>query len=65
MTSTERLYYYRQKPGLLERANWSDAEGQPLAQSVPYPSVEVPQDWQVQVTHATDAEGWQYGSVFK
>ncbi|KAK9788836.1 hypothetical protein WJX73_008421 [Symbiochloris irregularis] len=53
-----------QRPGLLERPTWSDAQGQGLQVPAP-PTVENPRGWGVQVSHSTDSEGWQYASVFK
>ena len=53
----------RRAPALLERATWSDAEGNPLQlDPVPEPDGGA---WQLVVTPSTDCDGWQYGSVFK
>ncbi len=61
---------HRQIPALLERPPWSDDAGQPV--TLP----DTPNDaeratghsksgWVVHVSPATDADGWQYASVFK
>ncbi len=54
----------RQAPGLLDRSNWTDAEGKPV-QADPLPSDVSSTEWDLVFDHSTDAEGWVYGSVFK
>ena len=58
------LHVYRQAPALLERSQWSTADGNPV------PLASTPNggsdgDWEPIANHSTDAEGWTYGSVFK
>ena len=55
----------RRSPAVLERSHWSDAQGSPLN----FQSGQSPRhclaSWEVVVTVSTDADGWQYASVFK
>lgn len=54
----------RAAPALLERPAWSDEDGNPVALSRP-PHETRHFGWQLAVSTATSANGWQYASVFK
>ena len=56
-------YLYRRPPAVLERAKWSNADGKVVPLERPL-SAEM-DAWKIDITHSTDFEGWQYGSVFK
>lgn len=68
-THHERIHVAsRQSPALLERPPWSDASGQPVALSDPPDDTghtHTSKGWTVHISPATDADGWQYASVFK
>lgn len=58
----------RQSPALLERPPLSDASGQPV--TLPDPPddarhTHTSKGWTVHISPSTDADGWQYASVFK
>ena len=55
----------RRSPALLERSHWSDAQGNPLGFHTGQAPRHCPESWEVAVTVSTDADGWQYASVFK
>ena len=58
------LHVYRQAPALLERSQWSTADGSPVPLASP-PNGGSDGDWEPIANNSTDAEGWTYGSVFK
>ncbi|KAA6423739.1 MAG: hypothetical protein FRX49_06310, partial [Trebouxia sp. A1-2] len=52
-------------PALLERAHWSDAQGNPVQFDKARSPRHCPESWEPVVTISTDPDGYQYASVFK
>ncbi|KAL0036871.1 hypothetical protein WJX77_003190 [Trebouxia sp. C0004] len=52
-------------PALLERAHWSDAQGNPVQFERTQSPRHCPESWEPVVTISTDPDGYQYASVFK
>ena len=48
---------------LLDHPGWADSKGSAVA--LPLPPPNDPSAWEVVVNDATDAEGWQYGTVYR
>lgn len=64
----DNAHIHRQSPALLERPPWSDASGQPVTLTDPpndTSHTHSSKGWIVHISPATDADGWQYASVFK
>lgn len=53
---------------LLDQSPWTDPQGNPVAlvdgQNDIYAALEQSREWDVVIDASTDAEGWQYGTVF-
>ena len=54
----------RQAPALLERSQWSTADGNPVT-IASTPKSDSDDGWEIIANHSTDSEGWTYGSVFR
>lgn len=61
----QRFYGIWNAPSYVERPPWSDAAGE----SVQLPPESLPPaapcEWELVVSPSTDAQGWQYGTVFR
>lgn len=54
---------WKAPPAALDRAEWTDEQGSPVDLGIP-PTGDPQGGWEVEVSPATDSEGWQYGTVF-